>query len=259
MGTHIFLGNPPANVQQWIKNNYGPKLDEPLCFTAQEAGSTVKLTDTNVFDNQPAVYLQTSTDGTQWNDYTVNDPIQLAKVGDKVYFKAKYQNTQMAVPYGGYYSYHNFEMTGKIAASGNVNSLLEEDEKTARTLSLSGRDACYFNLFNGCASLASAPELPATTLASNCYSNMFYRCESLTQAPELPATTLANNCYESMFKECINLNTIKLGYTGNFSGEYFTGWVQGVAPAGTFYYNGIDETTGPSAIPGGWTVTPFTS
>ena len=33
MGTQIFLGNPPAKVEQWIKNNYGPKLDEPLCFT----------------------------------------------------------------------------------------------------------------------------------------------------------------------------------------------------------------------------------
>ena len=254
MGTHIFLGNPPANVEQWIKNNYGPKLDEPLCFTAEEAGSTVKLTATNVLDNQPVVYLQTSTDGTQWNDYTVNDAIQLAKVGDKVYFKAKYQNTQMAVPYDGYYSYHNFEMTGKIAASGNVNSLLEEDEKKARTLSLSGRDACYFGLFNGCIVLTTAPELPATTLANNCYDNMFYRCTSLTSAPELPATTLATNCYQGMFQECFNLNTIKLGYTGNFSGEYFTGWVQGVASTGTFYYNGSDTTKGESAIPTGWTV-----
>ena len=256
MGTHIFLGNPPANVEYWIKNHYGPKCDA-LCFTAEEAGSTVKLTDANVFDNQPAVYLQTSTNGTQWNDYTVNDTIQLAKVGDKVYFKAKYQNTQMAVPYGEYYSYHNFEMTGKIAASGNINSLLEENEETARTMSLSGRDACYFSLFNGCISLTTAPELPATTLANNCYDNMFYRCTSLTSAPELPATTLATNCYESMFSECINLNTIKLGYTGNFANapsNAFNNWVSVVASEGTFYYNGDDRTTGPNAIPTGWTV-----
>ena len=57
-----------------------------------------------------------------------------------------------------------------------------------------------------------------------------------------------------MFQECFNLNTIKLGYTGNFSEEYFTGWVQGVASTGTFYYNGTDTTTGESAIPTGWTV-----
>ena len=43
----------------------------------------------------------------------------------------------------GYYYYNNFEMSGNIAASGNINSLLEEDEKTARTMSLSNRDFCY--------------------------------------------------------------------------------------------------------------------
>ena len=57
-----------------------------------------------------------------------------------------------------------------------------------------------------------------------------------------------------MFSECYNLNTIKLGYTGNFSEEYFTGWVEGVASEGTFYYNGNDETKGVSAIPTGWNV-----
>ena len=30
-------------------------------------------------------------------------------------------------------------------------------------------DRCYFNMFNGCSSLTSAPALPATALAKNCY------------------------------------------------------------------------------------------
>ena len=88
---------------------------------------------------------------------------------------------------------------------------------------------------------------------------MFEGCTSLTTAPELPATTLASNCYYSMFKGCTNLNTITLGYTGNFSTIYFNYWVNGVASSGTFYYNGADTTHGVSAIPEGWTVTPFTS
>ena len=92
-------------------------------------------------------------------------------------------------------NYNKFVMTGKIAASGNVNSLLEEDELTARTMSLEGKDWCYSSMFYGCTSLTQAPELPATTLASNCYDSMFSKCTSLTQAPELPATTLALNCY----------------------------------------------------------------
>ena len=64
---------------------------------------------------------------------------------------------------------------------------------------------CYYIMFGGCTSLTAAPELPATTLANNCYQYMFYGCTNLTAAPELPATTLANNCYQSMFDGCTNL------------------------------------------------------
>ena len=60
-------------------------------------------------------------------------------------------------------------------------------------------------MFNKCASLTQAPELPATTLASYCYSGMFNTCTSLIQAPELPATTLASHCYSGMFDHCTSL------------------------------------------------------
>ena len=66
---------------------------------------------------------------------------------------------------------------------------------------------CYSQLFYGCTSLTTAPELPATKLADSCYSNMFNGCTSLTTAPELPVTTLAENCYQSMFKGCSKLTT----------------------------------------------------
>ena len=134
-------------------------------------------------------------------------------------------------------------------------SLTSAPELPATTLHFN----CYFNMFFGCTSLTTAPELPATTLVSGCYWNMFRNCTSLTAAPRLPATTLFPGCYDSMFYGCTNLNSITLGYTGNFSTRYFSNWVSGVASTGTFYYNGTDTTTGASAIPTGWTVTPFTS
>jgi hypothetical protein len=65
--------------------------------------------------------------------------------------------------------------------------------------------ACYNQMFNGCTSLTTAPELPATTLAGSCYCYMFKGCTSLTTAPELPATTLATSCYSQMFNGCTNL------------------------------------------------------
>ena len=127
-----------------------------------------------------------------------------------------------------------FYSSGRFDVEGNIMSLLYGDNFIGQT-SLSGKDwafaslfkwcenlinaenlvlpattlayACYQDMFNGCTSLTTAPELPATTLAGGCYHMMFYYCPSLTTAPELPATTLAGGCYVSMFEECHSLTT----------------------------------------------------
>ena len=176
-----------------------PVQCDALCFTAQEAGSTVKLTKVK---SAPDVNLQTSTNGSSWTPYTVEDVITLANIGDKVYFKSLGSNERIGRSSS---DYNMFVMTGKIAASGNVNSLLEEDEETARTISLAGKTYCYTRMFQNCSSLTQAPSLLATTLADNCYTRMFQNCSSLTQAPELPATTLNPYCYYSMFSGCTSL------------------------------------------------------
>jgi hypothetical protein len=66
---------------------------------------------------------------------------------------------------------------------------------------------CYSNMFVGCTSLTTAPELPATTLADSCYNGMFQSCTSLTAAPVLQATILAIYCYADMFSHCTSLTT----------------------------------------------------
>ena len=66
---------------------------------------------------------------------------------------------------------------------------------------------CYLSMFNGCTSLTTAPALPATTLVDECYNSMFQGCTSLTTAPALPATSLASSCYNSMFRYCSSLTT----------------------------------------------------
>ena len=82
-------------------------------------------------------------------------------------------------------------------------SLITAPELPATTL----KKCCYYQMFKGCTSLKTAPELPATTLTTECYSRMFQDCTSLTTAPELPATTLANFCYYQMFYGCTSLTT----------------------------------------------------
>lgn len=134
-------------------------------------------------------------------------------------------------------------------------SLTTAPELPATTLVRS----CYYGMFRDCTSLSTAPELPATTLDNNCYDGMFYGCTSLTTAPELPATTLANYCYYKMFNGCENLSEITMLAT-NISASYcLINWVSGVSSTGTFVKH-PDMTTLPSGISGipeGWTVVDY--
>ena len=183
----VWGGEDPGTISDW------------LCFTAEQDGSSFRLDKVGT----PAeIYLETSIDeGVTWKDYTwlesTGDEYTNLNVGDKVYIRAKTENQTIGSSNTDYYQ---FKMTGKIAASGNIQALLKANG--SRTDAPSN---CYNNMFNGCSSLTQAPELPATTLANSCYGNMFYNCSSLTTAPELPATTLANSCYGNMFYNCKSL------------------------------------------------------
>ena len=66
-------------------------------------------------------------------------------------------------------------------------------------------------MFEGCAKLSTAPELPATALTNNCYNGMFFGCISLKTAPKLPATQLKESCYYSMFQGCTKLEDVPEG------------------------------------------------
>lgn len=253
----------------------GPQCDA-LCFTAEEANSTVKLTANG---SAPDVNLQTSTNGRTWTPYTVGDNITLANIGDKVYFKAVGSNSSMTTSPS---EYNKFEMTGKIAASGNVNSLLEENEETAKTIGLAtGQEFCYAYLFHNCAALTTAPELPSNTLVYGCYAMMFYGCSSLTQspslpadtlaefcymnmftdcgalttAPELPATDLVDSCYSYMFQGCASLNYVKVGFY-NWMPNATDNWLPSTSGTFTCPRELIDNTTErtTSTVPESWTM-----
>ena len=169
-----------------------PEPYDGLLFTAQEANSSVTLSGR-------ALQLEYRTNtNVEWQNYTLGTQITLANIDDWV----EMRNRGLQTLNNSTNNYHQFVMTGKIAASGNIQYLLD---KTGELLSVT--DYCYYNLFYQCTSLTTAPALPATTLASNCYSSMFNRCTSLTTAPALPATTLANYCYSNMFAHCTSLTT----------------------------------------------------
>lgn len=135
------------------------------------------------------------------------------------------------------------------------SSLVTAPELPATTVSA----YCYQGMFKNCTSLINAPELPATTIDYSCYSGMFEGCTSLITAPELLATTLQYYCYREMFKNCSNLNYIKCLAVDNINKNgSTTDWVNGVSATGTFVQNpSADWPTGINGIPSGWTYNKF--
>ena len=79
-----------------------------------------------------------------WKPYTIgtfgeNNELRGLNVGDKVYMRAVAAgNSRMGTSSG---NYHKFVMIGKVAASGNINTLLNPNPNT--DVSLEGKDYCY--------------------------------------------------------------------------------------------------------------------
>lgn len=239
--------------------------------------------------------------GATWTELASNTASPTVTAGNKIMWKASLTPTSSA-------GIGTFSSTAQFDVEGNLMSLLFGDNfkgqtdltgksyafhyifqnntnvVNAKNLSLPATTlatACYQNMFNGCTSLTTAPELPATTLEGYCYNGMFYKCTSLTTAPALPATTLANYCYQfmfsgctsltkapalpattlanycynGMFKDCTSLNYIKAMFLTTLNSTY--NWVEDVASTGIFVKNGDatwDVTIGVDGVPKGWTV-----
>lgn len=144
------------------------------------------------------ISLEYSTDESHWKPYTIGETITLADSTFLLFRSGEHKNRKFSKDDENYY---HFEISGPISAQGNIMSLLNRDFSTPLTF------YGFFALFEGCTSLLSAPELPATTMEQGCYFGMFSECTGLTSAPELPANVLANNCYGWMFKGCSALTS----------------------------------------------------
>ncbi|MBO4331846.1 MAG: hypothetical protein J5875_01620 [Paludibacteraceae bacterium] len=161
-----------------------------LTFTAEEDNSEFSIRDHNI----KSKIFYSLDNGKTWNKLTAQ-LVNLAK-GEQALLKGEEPDEKPTLD-----NYSSFRMTGAIAASGSVMSLIDGNGE-GKTIPY---EYCFQGLFAGCIGLTKAPELPATTLTERCYHAMFRYCPNLTKAPELPATTLAESCYEEMFRDCFSL------------------------------------------------------
>ncbi|MBQ8109702.1 MAG: leucine-rich repeat protein [Clostridia bacterium] len=122
---------------------------------------------------------------------------------------------------------YRWVLTGNnIRCDGNIETLLDY-QTVASGMHPTMGNYCYSNLFRGCASLTSAPDLPATTMKTSCYSGMFNGCTALTTAPALPATTLSEYCYSGMFNGCTSLTSAPTLPTTTLARNCYSGMFNG--------------------------------
>ena len=191
-----------------------------LCFTAEEPNSTVSLM---AKDSAPVVDLMTSRDGDTWSPYTVGNTITLSNVGDFVQFKAGPGGNQAMGTSSDGYNY--FSMTGKVAASGNLVSLLDE----TCTMNEIVAPGAFRRIFFECMSLVKAPEIPFTKLSDYCFKEAFQKV-SITETPMVQATVYGVRACDNMFSW--NTKLTKLNFTDkpiSISDNSFKGFFYNVA------------------------------
>ena len=190
-----------------------------LCFTANSAGSTVKIVQAWY---PTAVTLETSTDWSTRTTYTIWNTITLTNIGDNVFFRnTSTTDTWFSTSTGNKYV---FRFTWSVAGSWDVCYLLNKNSTT--TLS----NYCFYWLFESDSELTSAPKISATTywqyscglmfqgsgivtapsilattLDQQCCYRMFMNCKSLEELPALPALALKYYCYWEMFEACTKI------------------------------------------------------
>ena len=201
-----------TQMSSFLKSNY-------LTIEALENGTTVSFSN--------GCYYTTDDTGV-WNTYNNGTSLSI-NAGQTISFKDAYilsNNNDSGI--GCFFVNKSFNLTGNcmsmlfgdnaitnksLSGKNNIFQALFANCTTLKSVSenflpaTTLADYCYYDMFYGCTSLTSTPELPATTLAPSCYDEMFMRCTSLTSAPKLSATKLADNCYESMFRGCTSLTT----------------------------------------------------
>ena len=204
----------------WNSEDAPIQIDNHITFTALEDDSTVGLS--RLSNSQKLWYSSNS--GNTWSVFDTRVSLNLNS-GNTVYICGILNGNN------NYNNYTQFNISGSVAVSGNINclwdylnlnkqlyqycgyrlfygstGLTDASNLVLGNSSTSLANYCYNYMFYNCTNLISAPEiLPATTLASYCYSSMFRDCTSLMTAPELPATTLASYCYQCMFSNCTSL------------------------------------------------------
>ena len=197
MESHSFTNATEERVSYALDATY-----PYLTFTADaEQTMTIKAyLDYSYDESALDESMQYSVNGGEWAQLTAGKAITFGGDNGTLRLRGKSDNGT-ATSESSYARVFFGDNNVKVACSGDIRTLVDYENYAA----VSTANARFCRLFEGCESLTSAPDLPATTLVDHCYYEMFQNCTNLNMAPELHATTLAESCYKSMFNGCTSL------------------------------------------------------
>ena len=144
-----------------VPNNDVDDATKPLMFKSQTNGATISTNATN---------LDFSRNGTDWETYTANNPLEVNSDG-RVFFKA---NTNEL-------SGTKFTMTGEFKAFNNIMSVYRTDFTT-----YSGALLGFSEMFKNQTGLLKAPMLTPTYINHSMYNSTFEGCTGLEEDAPLP-------------------------------------------------------------------------
>lgn len=226
--------------------------------------------------------IEYSTDyGGHWNYFAPNQAYSFGKT-TRLMLRGNNPNGTATDKHGEYSHFTFGNDQTDVACSGDIRTLVKwanyqnADTKNARfkylfyssTVLTSAPDLpatelatdCYDAMFLGCTNLKKAPELPATQLSTSCYAYMFHSCTSLVESPVLAAESLTSHCYHAMFGDCTNLKKVTMLATSadkNKDANSLDTWLQGTT-GGTLYVNSsvVNNEYLKANVPEGWKIDP---
>lgn len=211
--------------------------------------NTVTVVKDDAFS--PTIQVYYSKDAVNWSSMgstsTSGISVNLPARG-RIYLKAETN------AWGGSISVcDTIKVSGAFIVGGNIMSLLKGDRFLNSTIS---KAYAFVRLFKGNTTLMDAGRLilPSNTY-NTCYYEMFQGCTSLAIPPRIPAVTTARQCYEKMFDGCTGLKCLTNLATDLSGSQCMNNWVQNVGVGGIFYkVKGVSYPSGASGIPDGWEV-----
>ena len=160
--------NPLLIRRRGMMTAAGGVEDRTLTFTAEQGNSTVKIVTRGSNPNSISVEYNI---GGGWLPYTVGNTITLANIGDFVKFRGNNASMNRDNSSG-----NKFNITGLVAASGDVTSLLNG---VGGDVALSSY--CFSDLFDSCYGLSAAPYFPSKNLGYMCYIRTFRYCTRILE------------------------------------------------------------------------------